>query len=178
MKLKPGTIVRNKIIRDGKIVKLKLTQNKWTIIDAGDYDAIRSHRWHAHNVHGIWYASTNIRTSGGQKNITLHRFIMNFPDGLQIDHINGDGLLNTRSNIRTCTYSGNNHNCKKPKHGLSSKFKGVSRSKMSNKWRAYIRVNKKLIHLGYHDKEIDAAKSYNDAAIKYFKEFSKINTID
>jgi hypothetical protein len=59
----------------------------------------------------------------------------------------------------------------------SSGYVGVSLDKRNKKWKAYISVNKKKIHLGYFLMEIDAAIAYNNAALFYFKEAAKLNII-
>lgn len=57
----------------------------------------------------------------------------------------------------------------------SSQYKGVCWDKVSNAWRASIRLNGKLIHLGLFTSEIDAAKSYDKAAVEFFKAFANLN---
>ena len=60
----------------------------------------------------------------------------------------------------------------------SSKYKGVSFHKRQCQWTANIRYTNKLYHLGSFDYEIDAAKAYNQAAIKYYGEFALLNKFD
>ena len=60
----------------------------------------------------------------------------------------------------------------------SSKFKGVSWFKRTEKWKAQIQYRKKVIHLGYFKDEIDAAKAYNAKAIELFGEYACLNKID
>lgn len=55
----------------------------------------------------------------------------------------------------------------------SSKFKGVSHHK--KKWRATITYNYKNLHLGTFDDQIDAAKAYDTAALKYFGQYAFLN---
>ena len=43
---------------------------------------------------------------------------------------------------------------------MQSTYRGVTYYNKSNKWRAKIMVNKKLIHLGYYESELDAAEAY------------------
>jgi hypothetical protein len=43
--------------------------------------------------------------------------------------------------------------------GSSSGYIGVCFHKLTGKWKAHIKVNKKLIHLGYHQEELEAAKA-------------------
>jgi hypothetical protein len=79
----------------------------------------------------VYYARTNFYPSGvyhseggRQSNILMHRLIMGAPDRLTVDHIDGDGLNNTRSNLRLATDSQNGGNMRVVKS--SSGFKGVS----------------------------------------------------
>jgi len=66
---------------------------------------------------------------------------------------------------------------------MVSSFKGVAKTslfkgaQLQKKWRAYIAVNGKIFHLGCFQNEIDAAKAYNQAAIKYFGGFACLNSV-
>jgi phage anti-repressor protein len=52
----------------------------------------------------------------------------------------------------------------KKRENKSSKYYGVTLSKRNNKYRAVIVHNKKQIHIGFFDNELDAAKAYNQKA--------------
>jgi hypothetical protein len=104
----------------------------------------------------------------------LHRVIMDCPDGMTVDHINGDTMDNRRCNLRIATQSQNQMNrgsCR----GSSSRYKGVSHHKLTGKFTAQIRVDGKKRHLGLFASEEDAAKAYDDAAIEAFGEFARPN---
>lgn len=94
-----------------------------------------------------------------------------------IDHINMIRLDNQKKNLRFCTQSQNMANQGKPKHGHTSKYKGVFLFKRDQKWAAQICVNKKRMHIGYFDNEDSAAQAYNEAAQKHFGEFANLNRI-
>jgi hypothetical protein len=98
---------------------------------------------------------------------------MNPPPGLVVDHIDGNGLNNTRVNLRICTSAQNI--CNSKGRSKTSKYKGVTRRKMSNKWFAQIKFNRKHIDIGRFDNEIEAAKAYDNVARKLFKEFAYLN---
>lgn len=102
------------------------------------------------------------------------------PGTFDVDHCFSN--LDDNINIRKATKSQNGANRKlnissnkKPK---TSKFKGVSWAKASKKWMAGIGVNGKTKNLGYFTDEKDAARAYNEAALKYFGEFARLNSID
>ena len=155
-----------------------LTQGKFTIVDTDDFDWLNQWKWglYSNEKRGRIYAirtifihpdGTRFKTS-----LRMHRIIMNAPIDMQVDHINGDGLDNRRCNLRICTNKENASN-KKHRAGGSSKFKGICWHKAVGKWYAYI--NNKSI--GYYTSEIDAAKAYNKAALKYHGEFARLNII-
>lgn len=119
------------------------------------------------------------RTIGGRKNrkgIWMHREIMErmlgypVPDGLLVDHINGDKLDNRRENLRLATMSQNGMNRGKPKTN-SSGYKGVYRHKQNERWVANIQVNGNTIYIGSFDTPEDAHAAYCAAADLYHKEF-------
>jgi group I intron endonuclease len=49
---------------------------------------------------------------------------------------------------------------------------------ITNPFRARIRVGKELIDLGFYSNELDAAKAYNYAALKYYGEKAKLNDVE
>ncbi len=105
----------------------------------------------------------------------MHRQIMQPPSDMQIDHIDHDCLNNQRANLRVCTQAQNNANRRKTRG--SSQFKGVYWYASRNKWRANIRVDRQTKHLGYFDDEEDAARAYNEEALKQFREFALLNEV-
>jgi hypothetical protein len=104
----------------------------------------------------------------------MHREIMNEPKGFMVDHKNNGSLDNRRANLRVATRSQNNQNVPKRKN-TSSRFIGVCFNKEHKKWCAYISYEGKSIWLGYFGDEIDAAKTYDRAAMKYYGEFARLN---
>jgi len=155
------------------VKEILLTQGKVALIDDDDYDLVSSFKWYASKEGNCWYAMRQAYNPIREK-IRLHRFLLNPKPNEQCDHINGDGLDNRRNNIRIVTVS-QNHMNRKRRLGSSSQFKGVSKCKSTNKWVARIEVKQKHIHLGYFFDEVEAAKAYNVAALKHFREYARIN---
>ena len=107
--------------------------------------------------------------------VRMHREIMNAPAGLLVDHKNRNPLDNRRANLRLATHSQNMQNRGKFRSNATSQFIGVCLVKKTGKWKAQIKHQKKYIFLGEFDSEIDAAKAYDAAAIKYHGEFARLN---
>ena len=91
------------------------------------------------------------------------------------DHIDRNKLNNLESNFRLASPQQQCFNVGKYIGDYSSKYKGVHFDKEKNKWRARIRFNRELIHLGYFDSEVDAALAYDRKAKELFKEFAVLN---
>lgn len=149
---------------------INLTQNKKTIIDDEDISLVSGQNWHAVFCNKKdFYAARTVN----RKRIWLHRVITSCPTGFFVDHINGNTLDNRRCNLRICTKTQNSQN----QHTSLNKYKGVHWHKRVKKYCASIRVNQRLLHLGYSDSEKDCAALYNAAAIKFFGEFARVNII-
>ena len=105
----------------------------------------------------------------------LHRFLMDAPDGVEVDHIDGNGLNNCIRNLRLVSHAQNLRGFQRKSLGCSSKYRGVDWYRAHQKWRAQINYRGRFYHLGYFYSEKDAARAYDVAAKKYFGEFAQSN---
>jgi len=138
------------------------------LMDIEDLPLLDGRLWN--NIDGYVARSTNPGT------VRLHRLIMNAPDDVEVDHADGNRLDIRKKNLRVATHAENQRNTGKPITNTSG-YKGVSWRKANNKWTAYIGVDGKPVWLGYFSNKKDAAMAYNEAAIKYYGEFARLNEI-
>ena len=160
----------NHLTNDLTVIVPVINSDRPAVIDASDAKIVLAHNWFLHGngypIYRIW----------PNEQMAMHQLIVSKNIGGQIDHINGDKLDNRRANLRYCTHAQNQMNNKK-RSGTSSKFKGVSLNKASGKWKAYIKYQQRYISLGTYASEVEAAESYNRAAIHYFGEFARLNIL-
>jgi hypothetical protein len=153
--------------------KIKLTQCKYALVDNEDYDALNKFKWYAKKGVNTFYAVRSPYKNGKQTTLKMHRLLINAPRGLEVDHKDGDGLNNQRSNIRLATRSQNRMNRPKQSRNTSG-FKGVSWDKTHNIWRAYITLDSVQKTLGYFKNRQEAYQVYCKASVEYHKEFAHI----
>lgn len=146
----------------------------FAIVDDQDYERVAGIIWTAKRLK----PSNPIYAAGITENggfVLMHRFIMQPPDIMVVDHIDHNGLNNSRSNLRIATRSENCRNRLKTCRPTTSRFKGVNWVPRDNRWVASIIAQGKPYYLGNFKSEIDAARAYNSAAIKLHKEFASLN---
>lgn len=157
--------------------EILLTQGMTAVIDDEDYDFINQWKWHAFkSLNGKFYACRNspFDPEGRRTHIFMHRVLADTPDGFDTDHINGNPLDNRRNNLRVANRAQNMWNRAPNKKG-SSPHKGVHWHKQHKKWCVSIQVNKRRMHLGLFDSEIEAAEVYASKAATEFGEFNRRN---
>jgi hypothetical protein len=158
---------------------ITLSRNKTTSVPDELYDELSRFKWCAIETSKKFYAVRNRDGKEGKGHLVyLHREVWKIangpiPDGMMIDHIDGDGLNNELSNLRICTNSQNQRNQKVRVH--SSQYKGVSWCKLTEKWIARIFFRGKQINLGKFDIEIEAGRAYDKIALELFGVFARTN---
>ena len=138
-------------IRNGNLERLNYNypNGKWTVI------ANRKN-------HSRGYC--HVRFNGGM--VMYHNIIWilstgkDIPQGLEIDHINGNKIDNRIENLRLVTRRVNCQNMEKHRDG---KLVGYAFNKREKKYYSRIQINSKRIYLGLYKTKQEAHKAYTIA---------------
>lgn len=155
---------------------IPLTRGYVAIIDSADLPLVANRKWSARPSRSDQYTAYAVTyLYSTRRPIYMHRVLLRV-EGVHnhVDHIDGNGLNNRRSNLRVASRSQNLCNRPKPSSNTSG-FKGVWYYKARNRWLAEIRHNGVKHRLGYFTDRIEAAKAYDRAARELHGEFAVLN---
>lgn len=155
--------------------QIPLTQGKFALVDDADFEWLRQWRWRYFHA-GNGYAGRQVKGDGKATNILMHRLILDCPKGMEIDHIDHDGLNNQRANLRLATHAENMRNRSLHKNN-SSGFTGVRfqpENNLHRPWRAAIKIDGKTKHLGMFASPEDAHEAWKKAAVAVFGAFAPL----
>ncbi len=139
----------------------------YTYVDADNFEWLNQWHWHA-------YGGYVGRCEKG-KRVYMHREIMKPPEGMVVDHINGNGFDNTRANMRNVTREENMHN-KGKQGGTNSIYKGVARGQSSKgSWYAQVAWGDIRLTRGMFPDEVEAARAYDRLAVELFGDHARVN---
>lgn len=175
-----------------KRIKIPLTQGKVTFISDQDFNLISKYKWHyrksgktngknGYAEHTISDKKSYDKVTRQYKkriNLFIHNLIMNPPKGKVVDHINRNGLDNTRSNLRLVSISQNYHNF--PTRKSKSGYKGVyfHKARVATKpWECCMTINGKQKSLGVFKTAKEAAMFYNKKAKELYGDVAILNKI-
>ena len=157
----------------------------YALVDDSDFDWLNQWRWSFDRRKGFAhaYACRTEYINRKPTNIRMHVILMNRSlkrsDKLCVDHINGNGLDNRRSNLRVVSYGVNivsAFNRKRKPNG----YLGVRPNRhvnAKNKWVAFIGTGKKYKHLGQFTTKKQAALAYNNAALQEYGDYAVLNHV-
>ena len=149
----------------------RTTKNLFALVDDEDFERVNQFRWW---LVGRGYAATHAYVGNKRVVQYLHRLILNPGPGLEIDHRNRNRLDCRKQNIRACTHKQNLQYRRKFKNN-SSGYKGVYRR--DGVWVACASVNGRSVFLGGFSTPEEAARKYNEEALRSYGEFADLNEV-
>ncbi|MEN6578932.1 MAG: HNH endonuclease [Phycisphaerales bacterium] len=155
------------------VCTIPLTRKKVAMVDPQDYERVSACKWCASRTGNQWYAQRRVHG----KTLRMHQFIMNPPKGMVVDHANGNGLDNRRTNLRVCTKLQNAWNKKRRKQeGAGSRFIGVYPcQRPPGKWCIKVQCNGEVTNLSPFDTDVEAARARDRKALELFGEYAMLN---
>ena len=159
---------------------IPLTKGKEALVDDEEYEYLMQWKWHAAKS-GRYAARARADSDGPGPHLIYMHLVVAARSGLSgvIDHRNRQPLDNRRKNLRSATQKRNVQNSRMHRDNIAG-FKGVSQAKRPGWWRARIWTGNREESLGEYYGEvgkIEAARAYNEAALKYFGEFAHVNPV-
>jgi hypothetical protein len=154
---------------------IALTLGQFALVDDADFPLLSVHRWNfSPRSDSGAYATRGCRMDDGRRTtIYMHRQIMDAPRESEVDHVDGDGLNNQRSNLRLCTKSQNIANARFKTS--STGYRGVYLQKRRGDWQAQATVDGKTVNLGTFKDPVEAAKVRDEFVGRLYGDFAILN---
>ncbi len=160
--------------------EIRLSNGMVTLVDDADFEMLSQWKWHASRNGGrsvgprrrVYYAVRNVKVGDKWTMQRMHHLIISPPSGQEVDHENGNGLDNQRSNLRPATDPQNGTN-RGPNLSNPSRLRGVSQE--GKRWRARLIVNGKQFNFGTFATLREAAAAYDAGAQRLCGEFAWTN---
>jgi len=153
---------------------LKTSNGFEVLLDEQDYPAMRRYSWFAFKTTKsarTMYANRATKKDGVPVAYFMHREITGALRGEVVDHINGNGLDNRRSNLRICTQAENLAN-RRPHIGRL--FSGIE---LVNDFKPRFKVSVARTEIGRFATLEKAIEAWNDAAAAEWGEFARLTSI-
>jgi hypothetical protein len=181
----PETLALLRQQPEQEIVKVPLRPlalGKYALIDAEDAERVLAVNWvyEKNKRSGKEYVHRGAMVDGKNTTVYLHRFIINAPKGIHVDHKDNDGLNCRKENLRPATPSQNHRNMRLNRFSAVP-FKGVTYCKRRGRQRRYrasvyeSEKEKKIHYLGFFFTAEEAARAYDAKAREVFGEFARLN---
>lgn len=156
--------------------KIELTRGFVARVDDRDYAWLSRYRWHAVICKsGPVYAARAVRNpDGSQSKVYMHRVILRADKDETVDHVDRDGLNNSRRNLRRVNWSQSNIN-RRLQRNNSSGYRGVTLHRRSRMWQASIKHGGNTEYIGSFTSARVAAEAYDERAAEVHGEFAQLN---
>lgn len=144
--------------------EMKLTQGRVSLVDDDAFAELSQYNWHASKSGATFYSTRHAHPTGaGLGKVKMHHTVIGHPpNGLVVDHIDGNGLNNQRANLRFFSVRQNQQNQVLTTAKKHSRYPGVSLYCKGSwvRWVAGAKINGKRKTLGYFTEERAAYEAY------------------
>lgn len=145
-----------RLIINNKMRKITLRSRETdydVLIDDEDFDRVSKHTWHILHCKPNKYCNSTIRNKGKKSNILLHRLIMGLDssDKRMINHIDGNGLNNQKSNLEICDKCYNSQSIKCANKNFGCIY--IRKDGCPKKYLAQVFINKKRYQKLFYTRE-------------------------
>lgn len=157
--------------------EIPLSQGKIALVDDEDFDRVNQFKWCAAATSSsrTWYAMRGDYTGSKPRTIYLHRFILDAPSDMDVDHINHNGLDCRRENMRLATTS---QNCCNRRKNVGSKFRFKGIQARRNRFAVRVPFDGRLVHFRTYATQEEAARIYDAVVARLRGEFAHTNFPD
>lgn len=160
-----------------KVAELRTKGGTRFVVDSEDLPLLADKKFHQACVRTknfVYYYVKVVLPEG--KTEFLHRYLTQAPTGMDVDHIDGNGLNNRKSNLRVLSHGDNLRNQRQRK-GNKSGYKGVNpyHLKGGTKYSAQVNYKNVSYKLGIFDTPEEAARAYDEKAKELHGEFARLN---
>lgn len=159
---------------------ITLTRGYYAQVDDADFERVNQFFWQCHVTgSGACYAQRLIGVGKNRVVSLMHRFVLDAPEGTMLDHRDGNGLNNQRSNLRLCpshTLNNANHPVRRDSR---TGYKGVAlllHGRHKNRiFQARLKAYGRFYFLGNYATPEEAAHAYDAKAKEIFGEYARLN---
>lgn len=137
----------------------------WAHLDGGDVPLVRGYYWSVHSGGYVHCVGSGLY---------IHRLIIAAPEGLLVDHKDGDRLNNRRRNLRIVDPAGNAENLTRVRSDSSTGIRGVGPCKFTGRWIARVKKEGKYVFCKRFDTLEEAAAAVQEAR----REFMPLSEAD
>lgn len=161
-------------------MEIPIGNGYFAVVDADDYPRLSQFLWSVkidkRDPRRTPYAQTNIYGARGQRTTTsMHRLLLGDAcAGLDVDHINRNGLDNRRCNLRVVSHAVNCRNRPKNRTNTSG-YRCVSWHRRDECWQSWVWDGNRQVSLGYFDTAEEAAHAYDEAAVRILGDLAQLN---
>ena len=146
-------------INNGKLerIDLRRTDGKWKVVENKSNDGYGYCRVGFNGILVRYHVIIWILSTG-----------KDIPQGMEIDHINGNKIDNRIENLRLVTKRGNSQNLEIHRKG---RLVGATYYKRYGNWHSQIKIDENNISIGYYKTEQEAHEAYK-IACKYIAKYT------